>query len=180
MPDTSAVVIDVTVPGEQGYGHELATVAVATLLTATWEPEGYEFTPGPGGTVVQLHDYDCPWGDSSLDEDSSWMKSGNTWATLDWLVDKFGCSYTVVDYGHYTWDGSTSWRRPGMEKRGFTTSGVDGTPYADKERIVRVLADLLAEIPTHRRDAVQGATLMANRLLDSMGYGPPESKEVAA
>lgn len=126
MPDCSAVTVIATLPEELA---DKADEILAELGDITndggwdWKPartnDGEAYVERTNAAlVIHWSDYDCPWGTNTPDK-----------AGLFARLRELGIAYTAIDYGHYTWDGSTEVWRPGMDEPKRISSGVDGTLF---------------------------------------------------
>ena len=122
MPDCSAVTVTAYLPEELRPQAE----AILAELGDITSDAGWDWKPGKGDgetniaddkAWIQWSDYDCPWGTTTPAE-----------AGLFKRLREMGIAYQAVDFGHYTWDGSTEVWTPEMgDDPVLISSGVEGT-----------------------------------------------------
>ncbi len=132
MPDCSAVTITAYPP----EGIDLD--ALADELAEVTNDDGWDWHPDPGDVEVEAmrgyvewSDYDCPWGTNTPEE-------AGVFATLR----ERNIAYEAVDYGHFTWDGSTEVWKPGMDKPMLIDSGTEGSYMIPVQQIYSLVLKL--------------------------------------
>ncbi len=163
MPDCSAVTVTAYLPEEL---RPQAAAIMAELGDITndngwdWRPVSTGFdgeaTVGEDNAYIQWSDYDCPWGTTTPDD-----------AGLFKILRERGIAYQAVDYGHYTWDGSTEVWKPGMDKPMVIESGTEGSYMISVQAIYALVSKL-------QRRGVHGLTDDAAFRAGVFAMIPPE------